>query len=725
MKNWILFLFMLTTASFSLQAQHRSCGSHDIHNMMMQTNPEYAAKRAAIEEHTERYKKNPAKHRGVITIPVVVHVVYKAAKENISDAQILSQIDVLNKDFRKLNTDINNTPAAFINSAADIEVQFCLAQVDPNGNPTTGIVRVPTTVGPFVGNDAVKFTAQGGDNAWDRNKYLNIWVCNIMGYLGYSSFPGSPAELDGVVCYFGAFGTGGVTLPPYHLGRTMTHEIGHWMNLVHIWGDDGTGCLGSDYVDDTPNQAGYNFGCATFPKISCNNGPNGEMFMNYMDYSDDQCLLLFTEGQKTRMRSIFAPGGARWNILSSNGCNNNSCGLADSLYATNVTHTNATIGWNPVPDAANYMLQYKLASDTAWTTVFQTANTLQFTNLTPLTTYNFRVLTQCNSGNSIFSNPHTFSTTAVPLPCNNPDSLYANVLSPFTAEIGWRSAPYALNYIVRYKPFSSINWIEDTVSTLNISIADLIPTTNYEFQVQTQCANGISIWSNLFSFNTPAVPIPCSNSFEPNNNRAGSPTLSINTTIGSMITSGSDKDYYRIVTTSEQPKLKVNLSNLPTDYDVRLLNAGGSQIGISQNAGTQTEEIVLNASAGATYFLFVYAAKNNQFSTTDCYHLTTATSANNWRINEFNPVSGKEGNLGDDRLIITEDLKVSYTAQVNDAVTINLYSIQGQRIQSFSVIATHDGNNTTYLPEMRLSSGIYIAEVSTPNGRQVEKFIIR
>lgn len=726
MKNWILFLFMLTTASFSLQAQHRSCGSHDIHNMMMQTNPEYAAKRAAIEEHTERYKTNPAKHRGVITIPVVVHVVYKTDKENISDAQILSQIEVLNKDFRKLNTDLNNTPAAFINSAADIEVQFCLAQVDPNGNPTTGIVRVPTTVGPFVGNDAVKFTAQGGDNAWDRNKYLNVWVCNIMGYLGYSSFPGSPAELDGVVCYYGAFGTGGVTLPPYHLGRTMTHEIGHWMNLVHIWGDDGTGCLGSDYVDDTPNQAGYNFSCPTFPKISCNNGPDGDMFVNYMDYCNDQCLLMFTEGQKTRMRSVFAPGGARWNILSSNGCNNNSCGLPDSLYATNVTHTNATIGWKPVPDAVNYMLQYKAETDTAWTTSFQTANTFQFTNLTPLTTYNFRVLTQCNSGNSIFTNPHTFSTTAVPLPCNNPDSLYANVLSPFSAQIGWRSAPYALNYIVRYKAYSNINWIEDTVSTLNISIADLIPTTNYEFQVQTQCANGISIWSNLFSFNTPAVPIPCSNSFEPNNKRSStSPLIAVNTTIGTMIATGNDKDYFRITTTSAQPKLRVTMSNLPADYDIRLLNTNGNQIGISENGGTQTEEIVFNGTNGATYFIFVYPSSNLQFSSSTCYHLTTSTSANNYRVNETYPTTGKGNLSNDDRITITEDLKVMYDAELNDPVQINLLSIQGQRLNGFSVIATSEGKNTMFLPEMRLSSGMYFVEVITPESRQVEKFIIR
>lgn len=726
MKKILFLTFMVLIAGLTSKAQHRTCASHDINNMLLQNNPEYAAKRNAIEEHTERYIANPNKQRGVKTIPVVVHIVYKTAAQNLSDAAVFSQIEVLNRDFRKLNPDTSYTPAPFKGLAADCEFQFCLAQIDPNGNPTTGIVRVPTTVGPFTANDAVKFTSQGGDDAWDRNKYLNIWVCDIMGYLGYASFPGSAPEVDGVVISCAAFGVGGTSYPPYHLGRTATHEIGHWMNLYHIWGDDGTGCLGSDRVDDTPNQAGYNMNCPPFPKISCNNGPNGDMFMNYMDYGYDNCMTIFTEGQKARMSAVFAPGGFRWSLLSSNGCNTNSCGLADSLYATNITHTNASIGWKPVTDAVNYMFQYKLESDTAWTTIFQTANTFQFSNLTPLTSYNFRVLTQCNSGNSIFTNPYTFTTTAVPLPCNNPDSLYANVTSPTTATIGWRSALYALNYIVRYKAISNTNWITDTVLTLNDMVIDLTPTTTYEFQVQTVCANGYSIWSNLSSFSTPAIPIPCSNSYEPNNKRSSNlPLLPLNTTIGSMISASNDKDYYRIATSLEQPKLKVTLSNLPADYDIRLLNANGNQIGISENTGTQTEEIILNGTASATYYLFVYPASNSQFSSSACYHLSTNTSASNFRINEPYPVIGKGDFSNDDRVTITEDLKVTYDAALNDPVQLNILSVQGQRLNKFSAIATMEGKNTIFLPEMQMSSGIYFLEVITPENRKVEKFIIR
>lgn len=726
MKNLFLFLTLSLFSGFYASSQQRTCASHDINNAMMRSNPEYAANRATIEEHTQRYQAHPVKYRGVKTIPVVVHVVYKTASENISDAQILSQIDVLNKDFRRLNADTANTPSVFADVAADFEVQFCLAQQDPNGNPTTGIVRVPTTVSPFTSNDAVKFTAQGGDNAWDRNKYLNIWVCNIMGTMAYSSFPGAPAELDGIVCYFGAFGKGGVTSQPYNLGRTMTHEVGHWFNLYHIWGDDGTGCLGSDQVNDTPNQGGYNGNCPTFPKVSCNNGPNGDMFMNFMDYSYDACLNMFTEGQKARMSALFAPGGARWNILSSNGCNTNNCGMPDSLYATNVNYNSATIGWNPSANASTYMLQYKVSSDTIWTTVYQTANTYQFTGLPELTSYDFRVLTQCSSGNSTFTAPYSFSTTAVPLPCNNPDSLYANVSSYSTATIGWRSAPYAINYIVQYKAISNMNWIVDTLTATTLDVIDLMPTTTYEFQVQTVCDNGYSIWSNLTAFTTPAIPIPCSNSYEPSNNtRGGAPTIDLNTTIGSMIGSGNDKDYFRIITTNAQPKLKINLSNLPMDYDVRLLNANGNQLAISQNAGTLTEEIKYNANTGATYFIYVYSAKTNQFSTTNCYNLSTSTNTTNWRIDVAYPNNGKNDNNEENHLIVSDDLRVSYEATANDNVSISLYTIQGQRINNYSVIATQDGKNTTYLPQQQLSTGLYIAEVITGDSRQVAKFIVR
>jgi hypothetical protein len=137
-------------------------------------------------------------------------------------------------------------------------------------------------------------------------KYLNFWICNLgEGLLGYAQFPGGPAKTDGVVILYTAFGTTGAAAAPFNLGRTATHEVGHWLNLRHIWGDK-TDCSGSDQVSDTPKAQMPNYGTPTWPHISCNNGPNGDMFMNYMDYVDDAAMFMFTQGQAARLNATLA-----------------------------------------------------------------------------------------------------------------------------------------------------------------------------------------------------------------------------------------------------------------------------------------------------------------------------------------------------------------------------------------------------------------------------------
>ena len=284
----------------------RSCATMDVHRRLLSSNPAYAKARAQIENLTLLYGKGARSPQrpGITRIPVVVHVVWNTAAQNISDAQIASQIDVLNRDFRRTNPDVTNTPAPFLPLTADARVEFYLANVDPNGAPSTGIIRRQTTVVSFSGNDAVKSQATGGADAWPADQYLNTWVCQLGGgLLGYAQFPGGPPATDGVVILHSAFGTTGTAAPPFHLGRTATHEIGHWLNLNHIWGDDGTGCSGTDNVADTPNQGGPRTGTPTFPQVSCGNAPNGDMFMNYMDYVDDPAMFMFTAGQVERMQA--------------------------------------------------------------------------------------------------------------------------------------------------------------------------------------------------------------------------------------------------------------------------------------------------------------------------------------------------------------------------------------------------------------------------------------
>jgi hypothetical protein len=259
----------------------------------------------------------------VIIIPVVVHVLYNTQQQNISDAQILSQINSLNQDYRRQNADTANTPQAFKKVAADVRIQFCLAKVDPQGYYTTGIVRKYTKAEFFQNDDKMKFSSQGGDDAWDATKYLNLWVCNLFNLtLGYGVLPGSPLQKDGVVIKYNVFGTVGTLLAPYNKGRTATHEIGHWLGLKHLWGDSS---CGDDGIADTPPQQAANYGCSSFPHLSqCSINSYGDMFMNFMDFSNDACMNVFTQGQKAEMRSLFALGGPRNSFLNSTACDSSN-----------------------------------------------------------------------------------------------------------------------------------------------------------------------------------------------------------------------------------------------------------------------------------------------------------------------------------------------------------------------------------------------------------------
>lgn len=262
-----------------------------------------AALQQAISSQAQNRTNSPST---IYTIPCVVHVVYKTTGQNISDAQIQSQIDVLNEDFARLNADTVNTPAPFAAIAGHSQFQFCLAKTDPNGNLTNGIERRQTTTTSFSTNDNMKHYSSGGMDAWNTDLYFNIWVCNMSGgILGYAEFPSAThTNTYGVSIQYNSFGRTGNVASPYNLGRTATHEIGHCFNLYHIWGDDGGACTGSDNVTDTPNQSDMTYGCLNFPATdACNTTANGIMFMNYMDYSDDNCLNLFTQNQVTRMNS--------------------------------------------------------------------------------------------------------------------------------------------------------------------------------------------------------------------------------------------------------------------------------------------------------------------------------------------------------------------------------------------------------------------------------------
>ncbi|RYG52103.1 MAG: T9SS type A sorting domain-containing protein [Chitinophagaceae bacterium] len=291
----------------------------------------------------------------VIRIPVVIHILYNRPEHNISDAQVISQINALNRDFRMANEDASMIPAYFRNFAADVRVEFCIAKVDPMGRNTNGIIRKQTSVSQFMGDDGMKFNGAGGSDAWDSRRYLNIWVCNMFGRaLGYATMPGTSPDRDGVVINWDVFGTTGNLRAPFTQGRTTTHEVAHWMGLKHIWGD---AFCGSDDVDDTPQQESYNFYCPTFPRVSsCSPNGNGDMYMNFMDLTDDACMLMFTHGQKRKMRGVFAASGLRNNFLQSYACDSTNASaepLPAPAPAPEAISGSLKIYPNPVVDFVN------------------------------------------------------------------------------------------------------------------------------------------------------------------------------------------------------------------------------------------------------------------------------------------------------------------------------------------------------------------------------------
>lgn len=418
-KRYFLWVLLLLPFLGYYNCFAQECGTTEYMEHLINQHPEVEHNLKQIEEHTENFIANHASKTttSVITIPVVVHVVYNSNEQNISAAQINSQIRILNEDYRRLNSDANNKWP----QAADVKIEFCLAKIDPNGNPTTGITRTSTTKLRFSAFlDDIKFNSTGGKDAWSRDDYLNIWVGRLSGsVLGYAQFPGGPAETDGVVIDYQYFGNIGTATYPFDLGRTATHEVGHWLNLHHIWGDGG--CGATDHVHDTPDANRAAYGCQ-LGRVTCG---TEDMVDNYMDYGDDRCLVLFTQGQGDRMHALFTPGGGRYDITLSTKCGieNNTCydgiqngnetgidcggpdcdtcatgdcykPLGLSSYPEN-NGSGAILSWQAVPGANNYNIGYK-KHDLAFYRDTITKDTLwRIKNLVQGETYDWYVYTYC------------------------------------------------------------------------------------------------------------------------------------------------------------------------------------------------------------------------------------------------------------------------------------------------------------------------------------------
>lgn len=680
-----LGLLMLSQTTFS----QRTCAVMNHHQKLVEQDPQIQFNLDQINQFTEQFIQNGGgvTNKVAVNIPVVVHVLYNNSTQNISDAQILSQLTVLNADFKKQNTDWSNTPSVYQSLVADCELTFCLATKDPSGNNTTGIIRKSTTKTVFDADlDDAKTNATGGSDAWPAGSYLNIWVVPSIkagtntGILGYAQFPGGPAATDGLVICYNYFGTTGAVSAPFNKGRTATHEIGHWLNLYHIWGDDGTSCTGSDQCSDTPNQADENYGSPSFPQVSCSN--SGDMHMNYMDYVDDAAMYMFTTGQKARMQALFTTGGARASLLTSNGCGGGTTPTPAycSANGTNVSYewianvtlgsinntttanggygnftnlsTNLTIGAStPIsvkPGFAsstyteyfnvyidyNKDLDFADAGEMVYTGSGTSTLTGSFTVPSTTATGSTRmrvvmkdgaITSSCGSYTYGEVEDYTVNFVSGSTPtCNAPGGLASSAVATTTATLSWTAVSGASNYTVQVKPSSSSTWTSYTATSASLNLTGLTASTTYNWQVRTNCTSGSSAYTVGTNFTTTASTT-CTDVYESNNTLSAAKTIAVNTNIKGIISTSTDQDWFKFTNTSTSRNIRVTLTGLPADYDLYLYNSAGTLLYKSENGSTTSETLKYNAAPVATYYVQVKGY--NGANSPTCYTVNASISS--------------------------------------------------------------------------------------------------
>ena len=641
-----------------------------------------------IEQFTNQVTSNGTvgMEKVVINIPVVVHILYNTSGQNISDAQIQSQLNTLTQDFRKLNSDWPNTPSTFTSVVADCEFNFCLATTSPTGSSTTGIIRKSTTVTSFSANDAMKYTAQGGSDAWPAGQYLNLWVCNLGGgLLGYAQFPGGAAATDGVVINYTAFGSTGTAQSPYNKGRTATHEVGHWLNLRHIWGD---ATCGSDLVTDTPVHNTSNGGCPSHPKTNtC--GTSAEMFMNYMDYTNDACMYMFSTGQKARMQALFVTGGFRASLKTSAGC---SGGTTTPQYC-------AGNGTN---------VQYEWISNVKIGTINNTtganAGYGNFTSISSNVTKGTAYTIQMTPG---------FASTAY--------SEYFRVYIDYNKDYDFADAGELV--------YTSAGVTAMTSSSITIPTTALTGTTRMRVMMKDAALTGpceVFTYGEVedYTLNIQASATTCTDTYETNNTLSTAKLIPVNTNISALIGTSTDIDWFKFSNTSTAKNIRITLSNLPLDYDLRMYNSAGTLLYSSENGSTTAETITYNNAPVATYYIRV-VGYNSVFSASSCYTLNASIGSTAFK---YNMESAPEDAVIETTVSMFPNPSVDgkfacyLTNDIIGLVHLDIYDASGRLIDS----KTFDKTEQFVKSDVDVSQnekGVYYVKIYNQNFQQTAKVV--
>lgn len=687
----MLMLLFKPINALAQQHDEPPCITDFMQRQLLETDPSYAARRQATEEQLQRYI---AEHKGIadreiITIPVVFHVVHSSEEvvNSITSAIIQSQLDVLNRDFAKTNYDIGYLPPEFAARAVNTDIQFCLARRTPSGQTTDGIVRKFGSGADsyyITGNDgnnnlSIKGTVKGSP-AWDVTRYLNVWIgdlrdINNIGViiddaLGFSYNPQdlSPSQQwrDGVALDYKYVGLSTLnTLPKIredrNMGRTLTHEVGHYLDLLHVWGEIENPaddlCNDDDLCGDTPVQMRRNYGLPNFPHLSVPPCPSedatGNMFMNYMDYSDDKALIAFTNDQRTRMRA--AINNFRVGLKTSQGCN-------------------------------------------------------------PITSFNPK--RPCILLGAV------------------PSSIYAETPQNYQTTVHWMYSNGSY-YELWYKAQSSTNWtIAAGLPTNSYTITGLYLTEPYEVKVKhfpPGCTNGM--FTSTITVTVPqlqATPTPPP--ADASNNIDTPTSISLNpsgtTEVNQAIATSGDVDWYTFTTTTSKPNIRVTLSNLPADYDIRVFKSPDWTNAIYYPPlypGVTTEVVKHNTPAAATYRVQIRGFHPDDFTPYNMYKLKIEASSTGFAKqaseNEF-----VSGGLTTDAVQFYPNptqqyLYITLPSTQSEVVQVQLFDLMG-KLSYTQAFNCNEGTNTLNLDLSQLPKGMYVAQVQSTKQSYQQKIIV-
>jgi hypothetical protein len=677
-KHFFWFVF-LTCFSTTLFAQRYQCGNAQLDAYLRATDPEYAEivqkNQETIEEALAHYSNT---ERQIVTIPVVVHIVHhtSAVLNSITDAQVQSQIDVLNRDFAKENSDVTWTPPQFLGRAADTEIRFCLARKDPNGVYTTGIERRLTTTTTFpypeTSTNTVKKFANGGLDPWIQDNYLNIWVYDIpdassvQGYSYNAAYATISANKwrDGLVVDYKTFGTIGSASNNAALGRNMgrtaVHEIGHYLGLCHLWGCNNDDHCATDNCADTPAQHDNNFalpapdshsgGVICTPIDPLNDPSYGDLFMNYMDYTDDKARIMFTTDQKALMHTTIS--------LYRSGLNSNACGIGTSapataprgIYVNEIEQNSAKVHWIN-STAISYKVDYRDV----------TANQTSFYSIP--TYENYASLTGLTAGH---------------------------------------------NYEIK---------VFNVYSGVSVSSGSLNFTTNGNF---SYCGSGPDVSNSRNS----ALTIPISTN--------GGVTSS---EIFSCIGSSGDVDWFKFTTPSNKTKFRAVLKNLSRDYDMRIYQGLNSTLPVDDPATPlkpfrEQEVVINNATLSNTYYIEVKGFRSQDFDPI----FGSYTIYIRYNNTNYTSKNDTEEEIEGEPLQLMNSLDI-YPNPAQNQITVNFESpketsgkfsvlnLMGQTVLE-QKINTAEGTNTLNLDVSQLSKGVYFVNLVLDQEYYTNKVII-